>query len=505
VANPIEQLRSTGLLTAGYRTSKRTKLLVLGVCLAAVGVGLYRASLFGDEGAAWREYVVERRRIGSSLRERGWLVSLDSEQVETGATGDILEIADLGTRVKKGDVVIRIEDTQARERLDEVNFNTLGARQTKAQSEADYDYIACVESNTLLLLTKRLETAKLEEEEARNGLKPEDRRLLDIELKIGKLDLEDARDELGRQRRLLAKGFISQAMFEPYERRLATLEANVMEIEARIRIEEKGVPPELLLELEGNVTRIQGLLDRGEKSMHRRLEYVQRQIDEGGATLAENLHDLAQVEEELAAMEVRSPKGGVLSIRGHYERQVGRWMQYRPGSKVSKHDRVADIVNPGKVTVEIMLHEADIDRVLVGTQARIALPAYPGRVFTGEILEIGGVGRDRADVAPRGFEHNKAGVVMFNATVSLNGNGVEFRPGMSAIVELIVEMPTAQLVLNRAAVRRDGESFCVLQRKGGQVQQVTIEGRVLNESSFAVTAGLEEGDAVVVKLPGEDA
>ncbi len=475
------------------------------LCLAAVGVGAYRASPFGRPRVAWREYVVDSRRIGSSLRERGWLVSLDSEEVETGATGDILEIADLGTRVNKGDVVIRIEDTQARERLDEVNFNTLGARQTRAQGEADYDYIACVESNALRLLAKRLETAKFEEEEARRGLRPEDRRLLDIELEIGKLDLEDARDELERQRRLLAKGFISQAMFEPYERRLATLEANVKEIEARIRIEEKGVPPELLLELEGNVTRIRGLLDRGEKSMRRRLEFVQRQIDEAEANLAENLHDLAQVEEELAAMEVRAPKDGVLSIRGHYERQVGRWMQYRPGSKVYKHDRVADIVNPGKVTVEIMLHEADIDRVLVGTKARIALPAYPGRVFTGEILEIGGVGRDRADVAPRGYEHGKAGVVMFNATVSLDGNGVEFRPGMSAIVELIVEAPNAQLVLNRAAVLRDGDAFFVLQQKGGQVQRVPVEGRVLNESSFAVTAGLEEGDTVVVQAPGGDA
>lgn len=484
--------------------SRRARTVVLVVCLAAAGVGAYRASPFGRSGETFREYTVEHRRVGSSLRERGWLVSLDSEQVKTGATGDILEIAAAGTRVKQGDVVIRIEDTQARERLDEVNFNTHAARQTKASSEADYAYLACVESNALLLLAKRLETAKLEEQEARRGLKAEDRRLLAIELAIGKLDLEDARDELERQRRLLAKGFISQAMFEPYERRVATLVANVREIEARTRIEEKGVPPELLLELEGNVQRIQALLDRGEKSRQRRLEYVQRQIDVAQATLEENLHDLEQVEEELAAMEVRAPKDGVLSVRNHYERQVGRWLEYRPGSNVYKHDRVADVVNPGKVTVEIMLHESDIDRAVAGTRARITLPAYPGRVFAGEIVEVGGVGRDRADVAPRGFEDHKTGVTMFNATVSLDGNGVEFRPGMSAIVELIVAAQEPRLVVNRAAVRKDNGRHFVLVRAGRMTRRIEVGGRVLNETYFGVDSGLAEGDTVVVAVPREE-
>ncbi len=474
------------------------------LCLAAVGVGAYRVSPFRRSPDVFREYVVERRHVGCSLRECGWLVSLDSAHVKTGATGDILEIAPAGTRVSKGDIVLRIEDTVARERLDEVNFNTHAARQTKASSKAAYDYIACVESNALLLVAKRLETAKLEADEARRGLKPEDRRLFEVELEIGKLDLEDAKDELERQRRLLAKGFVSQAMFEPYERRVATLEANVREIEARIRIEEKGVPPELLLELEGNVTRIQALLDRGEKSRQRRLEYVQRQIDVAQATLEENLHDLEQVEKELADMAVRAPKDGILSVRNYYERHVGTWQEYRPGAKVYMHDRVGDIVNPGKVTVEIMLHEADIDLAVAGTPVRITLPAYPGRVFTGEIVEIGGVGRDRAHVAPRGFERHGAGVTMFNATVSLNGNGVEFRPGMSAIVELIVEAPEPKLVVSRAAIEKENGTFLARVRDGRRTRQVPVNGYVLNETDFVVDSGLNEGDRLVVPVPGED-
>jgi hypothetical protein len=290
-------------------------------------------------------------------------------------------------------------------------------------------------------------------------------------------------------------------MLEPYQRKVTTLEANVAEIEARIRLEEKGVPPEQLLEFQENVIRIQGMLNRGEKAMARRLEFVKRQIDAARARLEENLHDREQIDADLAATEIRATCSGTLSIRRHYEKQVGRWNEYRPGDGVTKYDRIADIVNPGRFKIDIMIHESDIEALAVGAKARIILPALPDQVFTGELIELGGVGRDRSDVAPRGFEVGDTGVAMFNASVSLEPEGVSYRPGMSAIVELVVEEPAPRTVIPRAAVQIEDDAYFVFRREKGRLLKIAIRGRFLNETYFEVEEGLREGDTLAAIPP----
>jgi len=458
-----------------------------------------------DEAPEPLEFKVTVKDVRTSLVERGPLVSLDSPPVAIEMSGEIVEIATSGTPVKQGEIIVRMDDTLARDRLDQVKFNTHQAEQNKASGEADYAYQQCVESNRLALLEKRLESARINEKEARIGLKPEERRLLEIEREIASLDLSDAEDEFTRQKRLFDKGFISALMLEPYERGVSTRKAALNEIDARIRLEEKGVPEEELLELRKSVERLEGMLARGEKAAERRLEYVQRTIDVAQARLEENFHDREQVDDDLAATEVKAPKDGILSVRLHHEQQVGRFEEYKPGVSARKYDLLADIVNPGEFKVELMIHEADIDRVKKGSRANIQLPAFPAKTFTGRVMEVGGVGRDRADVAPRGYESGRAGVSMFNVAVSLEGNGVEFRPGMSAIVEMLIGEPQRCTVLPRAAVLPEPDgSWFVWRGARNKLHKQPVKGRALNAFDFLVEEGVAEGESVFVPVPREE-
>lgn len=482
---------------------RNLKVLAVAIALGALAVLLLLRTR--DKIPEPLEFKVAVKDVRASLVERGPLVSLDSTPVAIEMSGEIVEITSSGTPVKKEEIIVRMDDTIARDRLDQVKFNTHQAEQNKATSEADYAYQQCIESNRLALLEKRLESAKINEKEARIGLKPEDRRLLEIEREIASLDLSDAEDEFARQKRLFDKGFISALMLEPFERGVATRKANLDEIDARIRLEEKGVPEEELLELRKSVERLEAMLARGEKAAERRLEYIQRTIDVAQARLEENFHDREQVDDDLAATEVKAPEDGILSIRLHHEVQVGRFEEYKPGVSARKYDWLADIVNPGEFKVELMIHEADIDRVKKGTQAHVRLPAFPEKTFKGRVMEVGGVGRDRADVAPRGYESGRAGVSMFNVAVSLEGNGVEFRPGMSAIVEMLIGEPKRCAVLPRAVViaEPDGTWF-VWRRSGNRLHKQPIKGRALNAFDFLVEDGLAEGDSVFVPVPKEE-
>ncbi|MBT3374149.1 MAG: hypothetical protein HN742_30825 [Lentisphaerae bacterium] len=476
------------------------RILTILISFAAVGgaaFGLFR----------WREqtrpetnhvpYTVETRELARTVVERGWLVSLDTEPVELTATGELLEVTPSGRRVNAGDVVMRVDDADARERLEDVAYTLHDTEQDKASYEASYQYTDCYQTNNLREFGKRLEKAKLELADALEGLKPEERRQLEIELEIARLDLADATGECERQTRLLEKGFISEAMLEPYQRRVETLAATVAEVEARIRLEEKGMPADQLVAIKKSVERIQAQVDRGARAKERRLEAATNLIAWAEARIAKSQHDKARIEEELGATEVRAPRAGIMAVRMQYNRHTSGWTEYKPGEKRYRSDRLADIVNLGKMKVEIMVHEANIEALVPGTFATIRLPAFPGREFAGKVTEVGGVGRDRADVAPSGYELGRSGVTMFNATVSLTGNGVEFRPGMSAVVELIVEPARPRLVLRREAVQEREGQLVVLREAGGELREVPIKGRIFSATHIEVEEGLRDGDTVV--------
>ena len=471
-------------------------MLGLAAVLTILGLAGWRLRPSAQKARGYREYTVEMRELGRTVSERGWLVSLDTVPVVAGATGDIVEITPTGTKVKEGQIVIRLDGADVREAMDNEAFGFHDAKQDLAASKAGYEYTKTQEENRRALLGKRLEEARLQEEKALEGLSATDRRLLEIELAIARLDLADAVDEHKRQQRLFEKGFVSKGMLEPFERRLDTSRASVKEIESRIRLEEKGAPPEELLELRKRVERIEGEIARAEKASERRLKEAAEEIRGSEMHVARHEHEMSLAREDLAGTEVRAPKSGILSVRLRYAGS-SRWIEYKPGIKCYKYDRLADIVDLGRVKAEFMVHEADAHRIRVGMQTRVRLPAYPGRVFHGVVLELGGVGRDRADVAPMGYESGRSGVTVFNASVSLDAEGVDLRPGMSAIVDIIVAPARPQQVVTLAAVgAREGRYF-VLRREANGIHEREVTGEPFDNEYFVVRDGLREGDRVV--------
>lgn len=291
-------------------------------------------------------------------------------------------------------------------------------------------------------------------------------------------------------------------MLDPYVRRVKTRRAALAEIEARIRIEEKGVLPEELMELQKRRERIESELARGEKARERRLEEAQMSIVVSEHHVARHTHEVGLLKEELEATVAVAPRDGIVAVR--YTHGHGGWSEYRPGLKRYKNDRLADIVDLGRMKVELMIHESDAERVHIGTKARVTLPAFPGLVLDGEVEEIGGIGRDRADVAPSGYESGHSGITMFNASVSVTAADVDMRPGMSAVVDLLLQPEAAQLVLPRAAVTEEDGTFYVRRRRDADAVRHSVRGRILNSDCFAVEEGLSEGDVVLAPITGSE-
>lgn len=442
-------------------------------------------------------YVVHRIPVSFSISQRGVLESTDQEPAVVRTQGYIQEIVEQGTPVKKGDFIFRMDDTDPREDLEQYQDSVGQEMLSKQISEETLSLTRFREEQELSVLDAELEHARLSEAEELAKPVEQDRRLSAIDKRLAELDLEDARDVYERQRRLFDKGFLSATALEPYEKRVHIAEAYVEEVERRIEIEAEGISEERRIELRRAVERAEAVGERAKRRMARRVQEIEEELKLNDLRVQEIRHRMTREQEEIDGAEVRSGKDGLVKIRQYRDwRSGGRLMEYKAGVQKYPLDIIADVINPHVMTVKLVINEADFHFLSEGMPVKVILPAFPGQTFAGKLIQLGAIGQERNRVDPTARSGGQSEIVMFSAAISFDGGGAEFRPGMSALVEIIVAEPGPRLVIPRCAVTCSEQGTTVLAGPGPEPSRQPIQGRVFNQFYFLVESGLSEGDTI---------
>jgi HlyD family secretion protein len=142
--------------------------------------------------------------------------------------------------------------------------------------------------------------------------------------------------------------------------------------------------------------------------------------------------------------------------------------------------------------IDVGVDEIDVGKLSIGQRVQIAVDALPGTPITGVV--------DR--IAPTARE--KAGVVTYTITVTVDPTDAPIRAGMSAIVEITTDVRDSTLVAPNRFIRIDrgtGRTYVNVKR-GDQVEEVEIITGLRNDTLSEVLQGLSEGDTLVILPSG---
>ncbi len=151
-----------------------------------------------------------------------------------------------------------------------------------------------------------------------------------------------------------------------------------------------------------------------------------------------------------------------------------------------------DVVDNGCLYISAPIDEVDAPAVRAGQRALISLDAYPGRRFPGFVRRV----------APYVLDVEKqARTVTIEAEIE-NPQASNLLPGYSADVEIVLDvrenvlrMPTQALI--------QGRRVLVLDEAAGVLRERKVESGVANWEFSEVTAGLAEGELVVLSVDRE--
>ncbi|MGE5256007.1 MAG: efflux RND transporter periplasmic adaptor subunit [Hyphomicrobiales bacterium] len=362
-------------------------------CFLLVGILLLLGLIFFRDGrngaSSFRLAPVERGSITSAVITTGTLNAVITVLVGSQVSGQIQELlADFNSEVQAGQIIARIdpETFAAKVRQAEAELAVSKANvdiQRTGVERAQKDLVNGVDS---------LNSAKAQAEKSR-------------------VTLANSRRNRDRRLALYKSGAVSESQTDDAQTLHDQSQAQLNSAEAEERAAESLV-----------ASRAAAL-----KSARAQVDYALEQVHQKEAALNQAVIDFEHTF-------IRSPVDGVV-----IERAVDVGQTVAASLQAPKLFTIAQDLR--QMQVETDVDEADIGRVVVGHPAVFSVDAYPGREFTGKVLQI--------RMAPRNVQN----VVTYTVVVSADNPDKRLMPGMTANIQIITAKRQDILKVPNAALR----------------------------------------------------
>ncbi len=421
-------------------------------------------------------------------------------------------VAAVGQQVKAGDVLYILEEDGVTELSNELYANVslaladleaLEADQNLSRSTAEYTrqlslaYGAYAEKEKESTIDA-LEDAVAEKKEALATAK-ENVTTYKNSLAQAKANLADAqtlyenakwqRDHVDKNADPYAYVMAFQSA-ESAQMQVESLESKVEQLESSLEQAQK------------NVTTCQNELKKAQRSLEsgkveaqktyllRMLAY--EQAEETYAitveSLAIDMEDQTQVYEEAKEKwdEFTSHINGV-QICAKYDGVITS-MGLSVGDSLSYGDVVATMYDITQVSITVTVEEEDMTDIEVGGKANIDLVAYPDRIFSATVTEIGDATTD------------SSGDVTYDVTVTFDEEEAGLFQGMTGDVTFITrQSKDVVYVSNRAIIKEGTKSYVKRKDADGNIKKVEVKTGFSDGINVEILEGLQAGDMVLVE------
>ncbi len=158
------------------------------------------------------------------------------------------------------------------------------------------------------------------------------------------------------------------------------------------------------------------------------------------------------------------------------------------GDPISTNKAIVHIVDDSTYTIEVNVNETDIRFVNLGQDAVITMDAFPSLKFRGRVTGIS-------------YEtKNSSGVVIVPVTVELLDKNREFKPGLSADVDIITQLEKDKIIIPQTAILNMGKRSIVLKIVDGKPTPKPVKVKATNGIYALIERGLKEGDKIIVNV-----
>ncbi|MDQ6676967.1 MAG: efflux RND transporter periplasmic adaptor subunit [Acidobacteriota bacterium] len=205
----------------------------------------------------------------------------------------------------------------------------------------------------------------------------------------------------------------------------------------------------------------------------------------------QEVRELEITNQQLAAMEVKSPGRGIITLLGNYSQGWMNAQPYKVGDHAAPGTLLAEIPDLSTIEMESKVEEVDRGRISVGDSVLVHIDAFPEKTWNAKITTISPLTEQNWEWPP---------TRSFKSYAALDQPGNKLRPGMNASSDFVISrIPDAVSIPAKALFTNQGKPIVYVKTDHGyDAKDVRLKAR--NPDDVAVD-GLAAGTPVTLVEP----
>lgn len=443
-----------------------------------------------------------------SIIERGSLESAANEmlicRVEGEAGTGILRIAEEGTTVKSGDIVIELDSSRLRDAATQQQIVVEQAEAAMKTAEKNVEIQKTQNESDIAAAELKKSLADLDLEKYELGDYVQETNTIEGEINLAREDLTRYTEKYGFTKRLIEKGYATQTELDADRIAMKKAEIAVAVAKEKQKVLQEYTKKRQLSEKSANAKEFAREVARQNLKAEAALTQYKADFKAKQLTyqVAKEQYDKLQRQIDLCI--IKAPRDGLVVYAN--TRSGGRGGGTEPliyeGAKVKERQAIINLPDVTNMQVNARIHESKIDMVRTGLPATIRCDAAPGEIFHGEISMV--------SLVPMSGNWPNVNLKEYVTYIKITDEGEKvdsLRPGLTAEVEILIDrLESALQAPITAFVERGGRHFAWVLIENRPVRREVKTGKsnelvtqvIEDESLYAKDQGLKEGDQVVL-------
>jgi len=500
---------STSKQQSNARRSKRgqVSLAVVGVVIVAVLAIVVAAIVRMRADAADERSVADTARVRKGVFDitipvSGELAALRQIEIRNKVDGRavINEIVAEGSNVEPGDVILRLNDDEIKDKWRQAKDKVNTANASYVTAEAELTNTKNERDAELAKAEATIKLADLALKAWASGEDPSKHQELQLALETTEKDYTRLEERFVESAKLLERKFIS---LDEYKRdEISMIEARSKLAQARLDLEAYEKYQSLHDRAEKESDLEQAKLDRKsvEDKYKAMVQSAEIEVESEKFQLESAKDDLKRLDEQLTYCVVTAPAAGLVVYTASTQQGGMGRNEGRPpvvGTELSKNESVMILPDVSQIVASVKVSEARSGTIRPGQRATIISDANPGRSLAGEVLSVGVLAESGGWRDPNRRDY----------TVKIllkDGYDLGLKPSMRCTAEIYVGRVSDALHIPIQAVFRNGPlNYVYVPQGGGYAQKQVTVGRS-SELYIEVKEGLSEGDIVLLREPATE-
>ncbi len=438
---------------------------------------------------------VKRRSFDIGLNVVGVLDAAQAHMVSSQIRGNdrkIIYLIEDGARVKKGDVLVRLDPAPFEKEIEQLSADVEGHQ---AAVQAATEMVAFEKNQVAGEITTaeyNVNVAGLELVRLKEGDGPLKLSQLQDDYQKAKLERDRYRSFYNDLLELKKKGYDNSSEIDSAKEKVTIYEEQFKAASSRFESYRLHVLPTQIESAKAKKQNSELMLQQTIQGGKFRVAKAEAGLIQIQSQLKAKQAALLQARDELEQTTVRAPFDGIVI---HYETfRDGEKRKPRVGDSVFMNQPILYLPDVSHMIVKTKVREVDLHTVALEQKGTIHVDAYPDRDFTGKLTFIGAV----AATETTGLGKEKYFQVVFD----LEEEDARLRPGMTCRISLITKSVNQALTVPVQAVfSEDGRTLCYVEKPGGSFERRPVVTGSQNTDVVEIVSGLQEGERVGMTRP----